>query len=177
MLSHLISQNLLLEVLLEVMIFDLVRTIFPARNPVRARFCQMLEITGVWLHLTTFALISCIACITRNLVHACTRLGRLVLFALDLRRCVRTARCPLHDLYLISATCPFGIWLKHSHFSGRVAPASAVERVLPHCPIGANPRACHHRKESAAPSLGYRLESSIRRDVTLIPELPPTSWQ
>ena len=53
MLSHLISQILLLEVLLEVMIFDLVRTIFPARNLVRARFCQMLENTGVWLHLTT----------------------------------------------------------------------------------------------------------------------------
>ena len=48
MLSHLNAQSLLLEVLLEVMIFDLVRTIFPARSPVRARICQMLENTGVW---------------------------------------------------------------------------------------------------------------------------------
>ena len=118
MLSHLISQNLLLEVLLEVMIFDFVRTIFPARNPVRAKFCQMLENTGVWLNLTTFALIPCIACMTRNLVHACIRLGRLAPFVLDLCRRVLYARCTLHDLHLIPATCPIGIWLKHSLHGG-----------------------------------------------------------
>ena len=115
MFSHLISQNLLLEVLLEVMIFDLVRTIFPARNLVRARFSQMLENTGVWLYLTTFALIPCIACITRNLVHACSRLGRLASFEHDL-----VAACCMHAVLcmpctcLIPATCPIGIWLKRS---------------------------------------------------------------
>ena len=114
MFSHLISQILLLEVLLEVMIFDLVRTIFPARNPVRARFCQMLENIGVWLYLTTFALIPCIACITRNLVNAFTRLGRLASFVLDLCRRVLYARLTLHDLHSISATCPIGIWPKRS---------------------------------------------------------------
>ena len=46
------------------MIFDLVRTIFPARNPVRARICQMLEFAGVWPYLTTFMLLPCIACTT-----------------------------------------------------------------------------------------------------------------
>ena len=109
MFSHLISQNLLLEVLLEVMIFDLVRTIFPARNPVRARFCQMLENTGVWLYLTTCALIPCIACITRNLVHACSRLGRLASFKHDL-----VAACCTHAVLCMSCIC-----LNPSHMPDR----------------------------------------------------------
>ena len=112
MLSHLISQNLLLEVLLEAMIFDLVRTIFPARNIVRAKFCQMLENTGVWLYLTTCALIPCIACITRNLVHACSGLGRLAFALARLGRCVQCARYTLHVSHSLIATCLIGIWLK-----------------------------------------------------------------
>ena len=45
--SRLKTQILLMEVLLEVMNFDLIRTIFPARNAVRARSRQMLVNTGI----------------------------------------------------------------------------------------------------------------------------------